>query len=301
MLSDQSHSGLANENHLEYFRFVGRLIGKSLFDQQLIAAHLTLPIYKHILGWPIVLQDLEFVNMSLHRSMKHILEATDAEELMLDFTTTDDCFGKINVVPMKRGGEEIDVTNSNRFEYVQLILKHHMFDRVKKQLSQLLQGFYEVIPPALVSIFDFQELELLINGLPQIDVEDWRHSTQYQGEYHAQHRVVTWFWEVVSDMKQEMRARLLQFSTGTSRVPVQGFQALQSRDGKLNPFTLKSVPLCSSGDKEEEESKTGKSVRFPIAHTCFNRIDLPMYTSKDQMTKKLIIAVQMEAVGFGLE
>jgi len=281
------NSGMANDNHLEYFRFVGRILGKALFDQQLVAAHLTLPLYKHILGWPITLQDLDFVNMSLSKSMKDILGVTDAEDLMLDFTTTNECFGKMAVVPLKVGGDDIDVTNANRHEYVQLILRHHMFDRVKLQLSQLLQGFYEVIPPALVSIFDFQELELLINGLPQIDVMDWEQNTLYKGVFKASHPVIKWFWEVVSELNQEMRARLLQFSTGTSRVPVQGFKALQSSDGKLNPFTIKSAPV--------------KTSIFPIAHTCFNRIDLPVYKSLADCKKYVMIAIQMEATGFGIE
>lgn len=283
-----AHSGLANENHLEYFRFVGRLLGKALFDQQLIAAHLNLPMYKHILGWPIMMRDLEFVNRTLCRSLTQVMNVDDAEELMLDFTTTDECFGKITVIPLKKGGEDVDVTNDNKHEYVKLMLKHHMFDRVKTQLSQLLQGFYEVIPPALVSVFDFQELELLINGLPQIDVIDWEQSTTYQGEFHADHPVVKWFWETVGQMKPEMLSRLLQFSTGTSRVPVQGFQALQSKDGKLTPFTLKSVPLRST-------------TMFPIAHTCFNRIDLPVYKSAEDLKRNIAIAVQMEATGFSIE
>eukprot|EP00940_MAST-03C_sp_MAST-3C-sp2_P001633 g1633.t1 len=288
------HSGLANETHLEYFRFVGRLLGKALFDQQLIAAHLTLPMYKHILGWPIVMRDLEFVSQVMSKSLNEILIVEDAEDLMLDFTTIDECFGKIEVVPLKRGGEDIDVTNHNRHEYAQLLLRHHMFDRVKGQLSQLLQGFYEVIPPALVSIFDFQELELMVNGLPQIDAADWEQNTLYKGDFHPNHKIVKWFWEIVGEMDQEMRARLLQFSTGTSRVPVQGFKALQSRDGKLNPFTLKSVPLKSS-------TKNVSASAFPIAHTCFNRIDLPVYENRAEMKRLLDIAIQMEATGFGIE
>lgn len=284
------HSGLANENHLEYFRFVGRLIGKALFDQQIVSAHLTLPIYKHILGWPIVLHDLEFVNQMMSRSVRQIIQVDDVEDLMLDFTTTEDCFGKVEMVPLKKNGDEIDVTNENRSEYVQLILRHHMFECVKSQLSQLLQGFYEVIPPALISIFDFQELELIINGLPQIDVGDWEDSTVYGGAYHKDHKVIRWFWEIVGQMNQETRARLLQFSTGTSRVPVQGFKAMQSKDGKLNPFTIKAVPISKKSDAP-----------FPVAHTCFNRIDLPVYKGRDIMKQRLMTAIQMEATGFGLE
>eukprot|EP00501_MAST-03F_sp_TOSAG23-6_P000592 GSMAST32.ASY1.ANO1.613.1 assembled CDS len=219
----------------------GRLIGKSLFDQQIIPAHLSLPLYKHMLA-----------------SLTQILKSDDVADLMLDFCTTVESFGEINEIELKSGGGDLDVTNANRYEYVELMLKHIMLSQTKDQLSHLLIGFYEVIPEALVMIFDYQELELLICGLPHIDTEDWQNSSVYRGE-----------------MNEEKRARLLQFATGTSRVPVQGFKSLQSNQGK--------------------------GPAFPVAHTCFNRIDLPEYKSLEELKKYLMIAIQMEATGFGLE
>ncbi len=76
-----------------------------------------------------------------------------------------------------------------------------------------------------------QELELLISGVPEIDIEDWRRHTRYVGLFKksgAKHAVITWFWEVVEGYSHEERARLLQFSTGSSRLPAQGFKALES-------------------------------------------------------------------------
>lgn len=71
--------------------------------------------------------------------------------------------------------------------------------------------------------FDFQELELLLGGLPVIDVTDWKNNTVYIGEFSAAHKVVGWFWEAVESMSQVHKARLLQFATGTATVPVIGF------------------------------------------------------------------------------
>jgi hypothetical protein len=69
------------------------------------------------------------------------------------------------------------------------MIKHTMFESVRLQLQALLRGFYEVVPAYLVSVFDFQELELLLCGLPQIDIEDWKKHMRYRGEYNANHRV----------------------------------------------------------------------------------------------------------------
>ena len=104
----------------------------------------------------------------------------------------------------------------------------------------------------------------------------------------ANHKVVKWFWEVVAgDFSEEQRARLLQFVTGTSGVPAQGFRALQGNDGNIRKFTINSIPEAVSV--------------FPKAHTCFNRIDLPLYDSKKKLQKFLTMAVQMEATGFDID
>jgi hypothetical protein len=98
--------------------------------------------------------------------------------------------------------------------------------------------------------------------------------------------VVKWFWELVRSFSQEQKAKLLQFVTGTSGVPVQGFAFLQGNDGNIRRFTL-------HGDKNVKV--------FPRAHTCFNRIDMPIYKSKAELTKWFSMAIQMESTGFGIE
>jgi HECT-domain (ubiquitin-transferase) len=107
---------------------------------------------------------------------------------------------------------------------MELVLKHRMLGRVKEQLKHFLVGFYEVIPEALLTIFDFQELELLMCGLPTISLEDWKKNTDYAGELERKgdlHKVAQWFWSVLEEFEDDQKARLLQFVTGTSGVPSQ--------------------------------------------------------------------------------
>jgi E3 ubiquitin-protein ligase NEDD4 len=145
-------------------------------------------------------------------------------------------------------------------------------------------------------------------GLPEIDIEDWKRNTEYMDSAYAEnepnardsrytgdferkgasHKVVKWFWEVVvDDFNEEHKARLLQFVTGTSGVPAQGFRALQGNDNNIRKFTVNSIPETVSV--------------FPKAHTCFNRIDLPLYDSKKKLKKFLTMAIQMEATGFDID
>lgn len=282
-----SYSNVANEHHLHYFRFAGRLLGKALFDGQLVEAHLVRPMYKHIIGAPIDLHDMEFVDRDTYQSLKWLRDNEDADEVGVTFSVTKKMFGETITTDLKPGGRDIDVDDDNKLEYIDLMIKYVMFDSIKPQLEALLRGFYEVVPAFLVSTFDFQELELLLCGLPSIDIEDWKKHMRYRGEYHATHKVVKWFFECVADLTHAEQAKLLQFATGSSAVPVEGFQALQSHDGKLCWFALQSAKV--------------KDQPFIIAHTCFNRLDIPMYRNKTELKKQLKLVLSMEVSGFGIE
>ena len=119
-------------------------------------------------------------------------------------------------------------------------------------------------------------------------MEDWIANTNYMGEFEnkPKHQVVLWFWEVVTSYEQEQKAKLLQFVTGTTGVPAQGFGSLQGNDGNIRKFTL-------NGDRNVAV--------LPRAHTCFNRIDLPIYASKQDLQKYLTMAICMGVTGFDME
>ncbi|CAM9883286.1 unnamed protein product, partial [Choristocarpus tenellus] len=101
----------------------------------------------------------------------------------LDFTVTEDRLGENHVVELKKGGENVELCNANLGEYMELVMKHRLLMRMRDQLTAFLVGFYDVIPEALLSVFDFQELELLMCGLPTIELEDWQRHTEYVGEF----------------------------------------------------------------------------------------------------------------------
>ena len=173
-------------------------------------------------------------------------------------------------------------------DYLKALLNYRLLGQYKEPLKEFLRGFYEIIPEPIISIFTSQELELVLHGIPNINLVDWRSQTEYTGEFsNGNHsEVIEWFWEIVEEYSEENRAKLLQFSTGSSGVPAQGFGSLQGNDGNLRKFTL-----MGSYDVKV----------FPRSHTCFNRIDLPIYSSKEEMRKYLTIAVTCETTGFELE
>jgi len=282
-------SALANEYHLEYFHLAGRIIGKALMDGRILKAYFTLPTFKHIVSAPITLRDLESVDTALHNSLMQIfaMRREDIKDLCLDFTYADEVFGEVKTVELRPNGKEVEVTGDNYMEYVEALLRERMLASISQQLRFLLQGIYEVVPLYFLSVFDYMELELLLVGVPEIDVDDWKEHTVYGGDYSKSHKIVDWFWKSVKNLESEQRAKLLQFVTGTSRVPAHGFSALQGSDGRISRFAITSVERSAS--------------TLPKSSTCFNRLYLPKYSSFDELNHYILLITNMDVTGFDME
>ncbi|XP_022215564.1 E3 ubiquitin-protein ligase Nedd-4 isoform X13 [Drosophila obscura] len=268
-------SGLCNEEHLSYFKFIGRIAGMAVYHGKLLDAFFIRPFYKMMLQKPIDLKDMESVDTEYYNSLMWIKE-NDPRILELTFCLDDDVLGQKSQHDLKPGGANIDVTNENKDEYIKLVIEWRFVARVKEQMSSFLDGFGSIIPLNLIKIFDEHELELLMCGIQNIDVKDWRENTLYKGDYHMNHIIIQWFWRAVLSFSNEMRSRLLQFVTGTSRVPMNGFKELYGSNGP-QMFTIE---------------KWGTPNNFPRAHTCFNRLDLPPYEGYLQLKDKLIKAIE---------
>ncbi|XP_076027893.1 E3 ubiquitin-protein ligase NEDD4-like isoform X2 [Genypterus blacodes] len=274
------NSGLCNEDHLSYFKFIGRVAGMAVFHGKLLDGFFIRPFYKMMLGKQISLKDMESVDSEYYNSLKWILE-NDPTELDLRFCIDEDNFGQTYQVDLKPSGSDTVVTNENKKEYIDLVIQWRFVNRVQKQMNAFLEGFTELIVKDLIKIFDENELELLMCGLGDVDVNDWRQHTVYKNGYCPNHPVIQWFWKVVLLMDAEKRIRLLQFVTGTSRVPMNGFAELYGSNGP-QLFTIE---------------QWGTPDKLPRAHTCFNRLDLPTYESFDDLREKLLMAVE-NAQGF---
>uniref|UniRef100_A0A8C0EIC1 E3 ubiquitin-protein ligase n=1 Tax=Bubo bubo TaxID=30461 RepID=A0A8C0EIC1_BUBBB len=224
------NSGLCNEDHLSYFKFIGRVAGMAVYHGKLLDAFFIRPFYKMMLQKPITLHDMESVDSEYYNSLRWILE-NDPTELDLRFIVDEELFGQTHQHELKSGGSEIVVTNKNKRDYIHLVIQWRFVSRVQKQMAAFKEGFFELIPQDLIKIFDENELELLMCGLGDVDVADWKLHTKYKNGYNINHQVIQWFWKAVLMMDSEKRIRLLQFVTGTSRVPMNGFAELYGSNG----------------------------------------------------------------------
>ncbi|XP_059155940.1 E3 ubiquitin-protein ligase NEDD4-like isoform X2 [Physella acuta] len=268
-------SGLLNEEHLLYFEFIGRIAGMAVFHGKLLDAFFIRPFYKMMLKKSITLNDMESVDSEYYNSLIWIQD-NDPAELEMFFSVEEDQFGEIKEKDLKPNGRNIPVTNENKHEYINCVIKWRFSARVDSQMKAFMKGFNALIPQDLLQIFDENELELLMCGLQDVDVNNWKQNTVYKGEYNPNHPVIINFWKAVYSFNNEMRSRLLQFVTGTSRVPMNGFAELYGSNGP-QLFTIE---------------KWGDTDKFPRAHTCFNRLDLPPYPSYHELRNKLMTAIE---------
>ena len=266
------------------YAFTGRLLAKAMYENVPLNIPLCTPLYRQLAGNRIKLQDLRDMDKDLYESLLFIKSNPVADIILNAFTVTN-CVGE--TVELKPGGASETVNEENKLEYVSLRKKWRVEGEVKPQIASFLEGFHAVIPEDLLSFFEPGELELLMCGLPVIDVKEWEEYTEYRGEYSGEHQVIRWFWEAVGGMDQQELGKLLAFAMGTSRLPVEGFRTLKTLRGEAARFTIQSVQYEDSAP-------------FPKAHTCFNRVDLPLYPSKDLLQKHLSTALQY-CLGFGIE
>jgi E3 ubiquitin-protein ligase NEDD4 len=272
-----------NPEHLTYFKFIGRIMGLAIFHRRFLDAYFVPSFYKMIIGKKPALSDLEAVDADLHRSLVWMLKNDIIDVLDETFTVTEDRFGEVIEVDLKPGGADIPVTEENKKDYVEAVVEYRTKTRIREQSAAFLEGFKELVSSELIDVFDERELELLIGGMSEIDTDDWISYTDYRG-YEKTDQVIEWFWQCIRSWPSERKARLLQFATGTSRVPVNGFKDLQGSDGPRR-FTI---------------DKSGDPSQLPRSHTCFNRIELPPYEDYESLERKLTYAIE-ETEGFGVE
>jgi len=288
---------LNGPQHLVWLKFTGRMMGKALFDGHPLKAHLAPTLYKHMLQVPIKMEDLKGIENERYNSMVWMKDNPVQDVFYETFTAIQKCeaMGIENEIELKPGGKDIDVTDDNKSLYMDLYLKWRVYGSRKEQIKAFLGGFWEVVPVELLQAFDWQQLELVMCGMPKIDVADWKANTLYNGDYTQSHKVIKMFWEALESLEQEDRAKLLQFVTSSSVVPVDGFAGLQAGQGEPCKFTIEPVRYTG---KKKNNAYTNQ---LPKAHTCFNKLDLPLYPNKEVLVNSLKIALYTEAIGFTME
>ena len=180
---------------------------------------------------------------------------------------------------LKPGGFNISVNRDNVHEFVSLYVKNELIDKYWLEIESFVRGFHRVVGCPALTLCRSNEIELLLCGNPNLvgDFEDLRNSTTYMDGYTKDSQVVQWFWEIVSKFTEKEKRNLLFFVTGNDRIPLNGLSSLKFR-------------IQRSGDNDE---------LLPSAHTCFNIVSFPEYSSKEILKNRFAIALE-NITGFNL-
>lgn len=212
----------AGADHLSYFALLGRIAGFALYHRETIPAFWTTAFIKSAFGFPILPGDLASVDPELYEKkivylQQSIFSSRDGmklEDLCLTFDAQhyfDEYSAKrkkLETVDLKPGGSEIDVTEENKAEYLQLFAQHRLLGGIKEQVQAFQRGLGVFFSTPLLARLRREctptDIKLLLCGAPEIDVDDWQASATYEGEgAELDSQEVVWFWSVLRGMDKE--------------------------------------------------------------------------------------------------
>ena len=272
----------------KYFKFIGKLMAKSIIDNITINLSFNNLIFKLILEEEIKFEDLKIIDTYLYSSLLSLKNMSPEELDLMEIYYTyqyEDSNGKLITDELIEGGEDKKVTDIN--DYIRKRIDY-MVKKANVLVKHIQEGLFKYIPKTIIKTLNSYELELLICGQPFIDVNAWKENSIYKGKFSKNNNCVKWFWEEIYKLNQENLRRFLQFSTGSSRVPINGFQNLESNRGEIAKFCLNSVPYNKHGNN------------FIRAHTCFNRLDVPIFKKKTEVHDAIQFVLK-NITGFGID
>ena len=253
-------------NYAEYY-FAGRIIAKAIYENIPIEPVFSLLIYKHLIGLVVELSDIENIDSIVYNSLNFMLSSPTDGVFFESFVVEDDEQRKIELFD---GGVEFETLKSFEFG-----------------IDAFKAGMFSVFPQQMIKNLFPHDFRYLMCGNPFINIHEWKQFTVYKGDFSSTHCVIIWFWEIIHKYNQQQLRDLLTFVTGTSRLSVDGFSGLKTIRGDPAPFTIEPMKYSYKA--------------LPRAHTCFNRLDLPLFPSKNELKAALDEILKYHFFGFGLE
>ncbi|XP_055691470.1 ubiquitin-protein ligase E3A isoform X1 [Lutzomyia longipalpis] len=264
------------------FTLIGIVLGLAIYNNIILAVNFPKVVYRKLLGIRGSFPDLEDWNPKLYRSLKAMLEDEDSDMETVYMQTFEinyqDVFGNVLRHELKGNGREIAVTQDNKREFVDLYSDYLLNGAIERQFGAFRKGFRMVTDESpLALLFRPEEVELLVCGSKEFDFEELQAATDYDAGYTADTPVIKNFWEIVHALPVENQRQLLEFTTGSDRVPVGGLSRLKMVISRNGP----------------------DSDRLPTSHTCFNVLLLPEYNTKEKLKRLLLKAISY-CKGFGM-
>ncbi|KAF9125060.1 hypothetical protein BGW39_007686 [Mortierella sp. 14UC] len=280
LLYPNPHRFAQERTQLKHYEFLGRILGKALYEGILIDAAFAGFFLSKCLGQVNYLDDLPSLDPTLYRGLMFLKNYDDDfEALSLNFTVDDEEMGQTVTRELIPNGTNIMVTRENRIRYIYLTAHYRLNTQIDRQCRAFFRGLSDLIDPKWLWMFNQQELQVMLGGAQTgISLQDLQQNVVYSN-FEKTDSTIEYFWSVVEEMSEADRRLLVKFVTSCARPPLLGF-------AELNP------KLCIRNAGQEED-------RLPTSSTCMNLLKLPAFTSRQRLKEKLMYAIHSEA-GFDL-
>uniref|UniRef100_A0A668SQ94 HECT-type E3 ubiquitin transferase n=1 Tax=Oreochromis aureus TaxID=47969 RepID=A0A668SQ94_OREAU len=262
------------DEHMLQFKFLGILMGVAIRTKKPLDLHLAPLVWKQLCCIPLLLEDLEEVDLLYVQTLKSILHIEDSgitednfhEMIPLDSFVGQSADGKM--VPIIPGGNSIPLTFSNRKEYVERAIEYRLHE-IDRQVAAVREGMSWIVPVPLLSLLTAKQLEQMVCGMPEICCDVLKKVVRYR-EVDEQHSLVQWFWQTLEEFSNEERVLFMRFVSGRSRLPANTADISQR-------FQIMKV------DRPYDS--------LPTSQTCFFQLRLPPYSSQAVMAERLRYAI----------
>ncbi|RIA93174.1 hypothetical protein C1645_796650 [Glomus cerebriforme] len=208
----------------DQYYLVGVVIGLAIYNSTILDVHLPLACYKKLFDMPVGLEDLKVFQPSFAKGLEQMLtfEGDVESTFCRDFVGEYEAFGDLQRVPLVPNGQNIPVTKYNREEYVERYVNFVLTDSIKEQFEPFKRGFYHVCGGNALSLFQPEEIELLVRGSAEpLEIDELQAVTVYE-RFHEDEETIRNFWSIFREMDPPMQRKLLTFVTGTDRFPATG-------------------------------------------------------------------------------
>ncbi|XP_055535236.1 ubiquitin-protein ligase E3A isoform X1 [Wyeomyia smithii] len=264
------------------FTLIGIVLGLAIYNNIILAVNFPMVVYRKLMGMKGSYADLFDWNPILYNSLKSMLDhqENDMEETFMQTFKIcyKDVFGNALDHELKTDGDKIFVNQDNKHEFVELYTDFLLNQSIEKQFKAFKRGFQMVTDESpLHLLFRPEEIELIVCGSKEFDFNELEQSTEYEGGFTAESQTIKDFWAIVHGLSMDSKRKLLQFTTGSDRVPVGGLS-------RLKLVIARNGPDCD---------------RLPTSHTCFNVLLLPEYDSREKLEERLLKAINYSK-GFGM-
>ncbi|XP_017319149.2 probable E3 ubiquitin-protein ligase HERC4 isoform X4 [Ictalurus punctatus] len=265
---------------IDLFHLIGVICGLAIYNMTIVELNFPVALYKKLLKKTPTLEDLKELMPVVGRSLQELLDymEDDVEDAFcLNFTITVENFGETEVLELVPNGMNITVNNHNRQDFVNAYVDYIFNSSVAPLFNAFYAGFHKVCGGKVLELFQPNELQAMVIGNTNYDWKELEKNTKYKGEYWPEHPTIKFFWDVFHELPLEKKKQFLLFLTGSDRIPILGMKSLV-------------LVIQPTGGGENY---------LPVAHTCFNLLDLPKYTSQENLKEKLLQAIEHNQ-GFNL-